>query len=40
MKENKIISKIKQNKRNNFNSISSNNSSFDHTSNSKYKPNI
>ena len=40
MQENKIISKMKQNKRNNTNSISSNYSSFNHTSNSKYKLNI
>lgn len=40
MQENKIISKMKQNKRNNINSISSNNSSFDHFSNNKCKCNI
>ena len=40
MKGNKIIGKMKQNKRNNINSISSNNSSFDHSSNNKCKCNI
>lgn len=40
MKENKVISKMKQNKRNNTNSTSSNNSSVDHPSNSKHKFNI
>lgn len=40
MQENKMISKMKQNKRNNINSISSNNSSIDHSSNNKCKCSI
>ena len=40
MQENKMISKMKQNKRNNINSIGGNNSSFDHFSNNKCKCNI
>ena len=40
MKEKNMISKLKQNKRNHINSISSNNSSVDHPSNSKHKFNI
>ena len=42
IENNKMNSKIKlkQSKRNNANSISSNNNSINHLSNSKHKPNI